>query len=428
MTRAAWLGWTCVVGVCAWGVAPPSASAQAPDRLWGTVRTASGAVHEGFLRWDRNEASWADVLDGRKALDDDLQDRVAEALGADLDARARSVEFLGVRISWDDDGPPPGGADSGVRFGHLAWVRPTSDGTATLGLKSGREVDFVATSTDLGSALRALEVEGADGGVVELAWHDLERVDFSAAPAGADPGADRLWATVRDRWGDRWTGFVSWDRDEALGSDVLDGEDAGGRDREIRFELVASVERLFEGGARVVLRNGEALELRGTNDVDDGHRGVQIADPALGEVSIDWRDVVEVRFATPPSEPGYDAFDGGDELRGTVTTDTGDRFSGRLHWDADERYSWEFLDGAARGVDMRVEFGRIARISRRSSRSAEVELRDGRTLVLEGSNDVNRGNKGIVVELDDGSLQVVEWDRFEAIVFEEPGGASDGLR
>ena len=127
-----------------------AASSQAPDRIWGTVHTATGATHEGFLRWDRNEASWADLLDGQKGLDRDLLDRVAEALGDDLDERARSVEYLGVRISWDDDGPRPGSADSGVRFGHLSWLRPTSDVSATLGLKSGEEVELLAASTDLG--------------------------------------------------------------------------------------------------------------------------------------------------------------------------------------------------------------------------------------------------------------------------------------
>lgn len=406
-----------------WAVGAAAVAAQPSDRLWGTVHTVSGAVHEGWLRWDRNEAAWADVLDGQKAQNLDLQDQVAELLGAELDERGRAVEYLGVRISWDDDGPLPGSADAGIRFGHLAWLRPTSGGSALLGLKSGEEVELLAAGTDLGDGLRSLRVDTSDGRAVDLAWRELDRIDFGAAPAGSRPGAAQLWGTVEDRWGDRWTGYVSWDRDEVLGTDVLDGTDEDGRDREIPFDRIAAVEPLFEGGARVVLRDGGELVLRGTNDVDDGHRGIQVADPGLGEVSVEWRDVASVRFSTSPATAGYDDFRGGAVLRGTVTTDAGETFTGSLYWDADERFTWELLDGSARDLAMKVEFGLIERISRLSSRRARVVLRDGRVLELEGSNDVDEGNKGIVVELDDGTLQVVEWDRFDSVVFADPAGS-----
>lgn len=91
---------------------------------------------------------------------------------------------------------------------------------------------------------------------------------------------------------------------------------------------------------------------------------------------------------------------------------------GRIRWNADEAWSWESLEGSRRGIDYAVEFGHIASIERRSSRGATVTLRDGRTLILEESADVDRHNAGIVVELDDGTLRVVPWARFERAVFE----------
>jgi hypothetical protein len=60
----------------------------------------------------------------------------------------------------------------------------------------------------------------------------------------------------------------------------------------------------------------------------------------------------------------------------------------------------------------------VARIAKRSNRSAEVTLRDGRVLEMEGSNDVDRNNKGILIELDDGSRVLVDWYDFSEVLFQ----------
>lgn len=401
-------------------VVPSRGHAQASALLWGSVRTTAGTTLEGFLRWDRNEAAWADALHGQKEVDRDLLDRMAESLGEDLAIRGRSVEYLGVRISWEDDGEAEG-SQASVRFGHLAWLAPASEASARLGLKTGEEIELRGRSTDLGSGLREFIVYDPVAGAVELSWSELERIDFAAAPAGARPPSDRLYGTVEDRWGGRWTGFIGWDLDEALASDVLDGEEDG-TERAIPFERIRSIERRLAGGARVRLIDGGDLVLEGSNDVDAGHRGVQVSDPALGLVDLAWRDVRSVHFATPPAAPGYDDFDGGRRLEGTLTTRDGESWSGRVIWDADEAWSWEVLNGSDRGVDFEVELAMVARIERRSSRSAAVTLRDGRTIVLDGSTDVDRSNRGIVVELDDGTIRIVEWGRLESLVL-TGGGA-----
>ncbi len=39
------------------------------NRLYGTVTTLNGRRYEGYIRWDRNEGSWADLLDANKPSD-----------------------------------------------------------------------------------------------------------------------------------------------------------------------------------------------------------------------------------------------------------------------------------------------------------------------------------------------------------------------
>ena len=261
---------------------------------------------------------------------------------------------------------------------------------------------------------------------VDLDWSDLDRIVFSAAPSGVRAGAHRLYGTVEDRRGSRFTGYVSWDLDEILDSDVLDGEEMdGGDDREIQFSEIASIARV-PGGARVVLFDGDEWDLRGTRDVGRGNRGIQISDPALGIVEVEWREFEILRLHEADVVVGYDAFDGGHPLVGTVVTQSGEEIDGVIRWDADEAYSWELLNGRADDVIFTIEFGEVSRIVRGEVFGATVTLRDGRTFELDDANDVDWDNKGILIApeaasggeaLNGSRWRVVAWDDFKEARF-----------
>lgn len=395
------------------------AAAQEVDRIWGRVETAAGQVYEGYIRWDRNEGSWVDLLNGSKE-----SSREAEDLWKDLTEEEgqndRVIEFLDVRISWDDR-DFPGTADSGIRFGHIRRLIVLDDQTVELELKSGERVQLEGGSTDLGTDMREFLVEDPNQGTVELEWRDLDQIRFGPAPASISPQGTRLYGTVEDRWGNRYTGYIAWDLDEILTTDNLDG-DEDGEDRVVPFGRISGIEKDVRG-ARVFLNDGEEMVLSGSNDVEDGNRGIQISDPSLGMVEVEWDEFTFVRFHEPEVQTGYDAFDGGQRLRGTVVDRDGEEFTGWILWDADEAYSWEILDGEDRGVLYDVEFGKIATIERDSARSALVTLLDGRVLELEGSNDVNDENKGIFIQVDDQAGSGPEgwvrvgWDDFREIRF-----------
>jgi hypothetical protein len=125
--------------------------AQSVDRIWGRITTVSGDMHEGFIRWDRNEGSWADQLDGSKEhLEFEFQDWWRLAHPGDRQ-RDRVVELEGYRISWDDEEPTfPSSAESGVRFGHIKRIT-IEDNEANLELRSGKTVTLSGGATDLGS-------------------------------------------------------------------------------------------------------------------------------------------------------------------------------------------------------------------------------------------------------------------------------------
>lgn len=397
----------------------PALAAQEANRIWGRVETGAGRTYEGYIRWDRNEGSWADLLNGSKEPSRDAVDLWREL--AEEEVPERVIEFLGVRVSWDDRDFPDR-HESGIRFGHIRRLVVLDDDAAELELKSGEWVKLEGGATDLGDGIREILMEDPREGAVELRWRDLDEIRFGAPPPGSPPSGTRLHGTVEDIYGDRHTGYISWDLDEILTTDILDGKEEG-RSREIAFGNIVAMEK-EPGRSRVTLRDGREMLLSGSNDVDDGHRGVQVSDPGLGQVEVEWDEFRSVRFHEPEREVGYDEFDGGHRLRGTVTTRNGEEHTGWIRWDADEEHSWEFLDGEDRDIVYDVEFGKIRAIERDTSRSALVTLLDGRVLELEGSNDVNEDNKGIFIQVSDDARTPgrgwvrVGWDDFREIRFE----------
>ena len=407
--------------------------AQDGDRIWGRLHTTSGDIYEGFIRWDRNEGSWVDVLDGSKKIPDENYQAWLAAKGADGPPR-RFIDLQGFRISWEEADPEFSlTATSGVRFGHISSLRVIEADSVELTLRSGELVELDRGSTDLGRSNRGILVDVPGRAEIGLVWNDLERIVFSAVPPGARARAHRLYGTVEDIQGNRYTGYVSWDLDEILESDELDGEEMeGGRNREIQFGEIVSIARI-EGGARVVLVDGEELDLTDNRDVDRRNRGIQISDPGLGMVEVEWSEFEILRFHQADAVVGYDAFDGGHPLVGTVVTQSGEEIDGLIRWDADEAGSWEFLNGRADDVVFTIEFSKVSRIVRGEVFGATVTLLDGRTfeldnydVVWDNTDDVNWDNRGILVAPEGANSsggpdwsrwRVVPWDEFKEARF-----------
>jgi len=168
----------------------------------------------------------------------------------------------------------------------------------------------------------------------------------------------------------------------------------------------------------VTLVNGDELLLKGSNDVDDGNRGIIICDREFGQVVVDWDEFDRLEFTEVPDKGVmYSDFDGGRALKGTVYTEDGEQYEGLIRWDNDEEYTWEILDGNHHDVEFDIEFGKIKTIEKRSYRSVNVTIWSGRTFRLRGSNDVDEDNKGVFITLDDGEEVEVEWEDFEKVEF-----------
>lgn len=393
------LALSCVLAcVCFW----PAANALAGGEIYGTIHLESGRSYTGPIRWDLNEVFWDDVLDAEKC------EKVW------VEGGFKGVKLFGVSVG-DDNGYWTQHPFK-VQFGNLAAIERKGASRIRVELKSGQRVEIRATGTDLGESMRGLAVNDGPRGDVDISWDDVDMVEFNPGP-GDGRDADRLYGLVETESGG-FTGFITWDRDEALVTDTLDGESEDGKEH-IAFSDIREIERTSSRASRVTLTDGSKLRLSGTNDVNDDNRGIDVFVPDLGVVKVPWKEFVRVAFQPAPTSRRYSEFDGGRRLHGTLKDDDGDAYTGLITWDMDEQYSWEFLDGEFEDLELEIPFVLIESLHRESRNETEVRLKSGTRYLLSGSNDVDSDNKGILVELPDGDEMEVDWQDFESLELDD---------
>jgi len=263
----------------------------------------------------------------------------------------------------------------------------------------------------------------------------------------ADDNEGRIYGTVTTRDGEVYEGLIRWDQNEVGWLDILDGDKVIDRnDSEsrpeirilgirfriqsgsyrsdekasgIRFGHIKSLENTSRNKVLLFLRDGRQMEMRSTSsDIGQSIRSIIVEDRRRGIVDLTWRDIESINFTHTPA--GLTSHFG-DMLYGTVHTRHEQTFSGYICWDMDESLKEDLLDGEDSDERAReIPFKEITEIERYGNRRARVVLKNGETVVLSGTNDVNRSNRDILV-LDPSFGQArVSWEEFERLVLEDP--------
>ncbi len=165
------------------------------------------------------------------------------------------------------------------------------------------------------------------------------------------------------------------------------------------------------------MQNGDKVSLKGEGYNDVGEE-IRIMDPEMGELDMSWSRIRKIEFMKTPKTLN-NRF--GKPLYGKVEA-FGETFTGYIQWDHDERLSTDKLDGDADDGNLSLEFSKIVSIERRGGRSI-VKMKSGREVAMEGSNDVDRGNRGIIIMNKDMIAVDVPWREFDKVTFSEPIGS-----
>jgi hypothetical protein len=387
-----------------------------PGFIYGRITTIDGATFEGRLRWGGGEeAFWGDYFNGVRKENPWASYVPPERLPTER----RPVEIFGVQF---------GGREHPinlrrlfmVRFGDLARLEAQGRKVVRVTMKSGTQLDldrFEAGDFDDG-----VRVWDAGGRVIDLDTLRIRAIEFLPTPGLAGVPA-RLHGTVRTK-DDEFTGFIQWDREKSTASDLLSGQTAEGKLR-VPFDTIRSIARRSDRSL-VTLRDGREIEMFGSRDAGQGNRGVYVDDARYGRVLVSWEAFDRIDLAAAGSGPGYDEFPPGQPLSGSVTTRSGERFTGRLVYDLDESETIETLDAPSDGVDYTILFGLVASIVSAESGEADAErvtvtLHGGKVLQLERSGDLGERNAGLLI-FGDGreGPEYVRWNEVGRIDFDRP--------
>ncbi|MEE9442944.1 MAG: hypothetical protein V3V99_09785 [candidate division Zixibacteria bacterium] len=389
-------------------------------RIYGKIYTDIGDVLEGPIRWDINESSWDDMIDGNKEREKKKSDRKRRKKYRDRRSSSR-IKLFGLTIG-DNDIFYTSSRQAAIPFGFIKKLTPISNNGAELLLQNGEEVTIEGSSTDLGTGIREIVIETSDEGMLELDWYDIDYIEFMDGGDVESDFGEKIYGTVStDRVGE-FTGWIVWDVDESFTKDIIDGRDRR-RKRKIKFEQITSIEKISSQASEITTKEGKTMRLDDSNDVDSGNRGIAIADKNLGRVNVEWDEFERLDIKTPPADayPSYSDYAKCGRLVGTVYDEDGNEYSGYIRWDDDEEYGWEVLDGSYRDVEFDIVMRNIKSIEKLSRRGSRVTLWDGRSFKLRESNDVDDDNNGIFIypKDDEDDEIIIEWEDFSRIEFEK---------
>jgi hypothetical protein len=279
-----------------------------------------------------------------------------------------------------------------------------------------------------------------------LLWFDV-----ALAEEGDIDPKGYLYGIVETESGTTYTGFLRWGREEAFWDDHFNAgkmdlpyreaqpreerrkrkirifgvtisygqEHSDGRQFIARFGDIREIEPRRGNHTRVRMRSGaEFVVSDSSNDIG---ATVTVDDPALGRVKLDWDRIERIRFQQAPSE----ARPAARRLYGTLKT-RDQTFEGFIQWDLHECLWTDELDGETEDGDVSIAMGQIQAIEKNNRHGAWVELRDGRRLLVENTNDVDHTTNGTFVEDARYGRVKIPWDEFERVDFESTGESGRG--
>ena len=269
-----------------------------------------------------------------------------------------------------------------------------------------------------------------------------------------------IYGTVTFQNGESQTGFLRWDSEEAFWNDLfhtgyrdnpwlefIDQDKLLAQRRKEYYESHGLLDRIiysFEendddpiGWRMLLIRYGDIVRIEINDGEDDfmitadgsrhqigGYGNDDGADLLLYDgqaepTEIEWNDLVSMEFFPAPAG----AVPYGERLYGLVESSEGN-FEGYIQWDVSECLSIDTLDGRIDGENHDYPMGEIRSIARAYKQDASViVLKDGSSVTMGGSNDVESGNRGIMVENPEWGRVIIPWKRFQKLTFIDGKGS-----
>ncbi|MEM7587694.1 MAG: hypothetical protein AAF560_30180 [Acidobacteriota bacterium] len=196
-----------------------------------------------------------------------------------------------------------------------------------------------------------------------------------------------------------------------------------GRPFMARFGDITRIAR--QGGdLQVKLKSGTVYRLD-HYAADDFADGLRVWDAAAGIVDLEERRIRLIDLFPIDSPVAIP-----ERLFGTVRAISIEAparvFTGFIQWNLEQSVGTDSIKGETSEGALSLPFDTIVSIVKESRDSSRVILWDGRELVLSGTREVGRGNRGVFVEDPRFGRVLIPWDTFERVDFGSGGSVSGG--
>jgi len=382
--------------------------------IYGSIFTDAGEEYTGFIRWGKEEMYWFDVFNAEK--NDQYKAPVKEKRPSNWNDIDWSLEGI-----WKDKYCNSCNVNHAFAcmFGEIKKIEILRGDRAELTFKNGSTIIVEDSNTnDMGNTINMVDYEL---GKIRFDWDDISEIHFYSAPAVASsPYGSALYGTVKTERRKKFTGYIQWDMDERSGNDVLDGDTKYG-DQKIPFEKISGIEKIRNGDAiNLSFQSGRTIDLDGSNDCDDGNRGIGVFSPGIGCVEIEWEEFASVDFIEAPmSGISYDDFGNARTLEAQIMTYNDETYEGMIAFDLDELWDFELLDGDDDDVKLQIPFRNIESITPKNRNYSMITLMNGDNLLLGDRQDVSSRNDGIIMLSGNDAKVKIEWDDVDKIIFKK---------
>lgn len=225
------------------------------EPLYGQVKTTRKGTLEGYIKWDLEERTTEDILDGN--------------------------------------------GDKHVTFKNIHRITKSNNGVS-IDLNSGREV-YLSGSNDVNSTNRGIGVYLEGIGSVKIKWQDFKYVEFFENPNRGPSYNDfeipmGLSANVYTVDDERLDGLMVFDVDEKWEIEFIDGFDDN-IEYQIPLRNIKTIIPKNKTYTQLHLKCGEILLLGEGQDVSQNNDGVLLFIKGNDEPRhIKWRDILEINI------------------------------------------------------------------------------------------------------------------------------------
>lgn len=379
--------------------------------IYGTIETINN-TYKGYIRWGKEEVFWFDFFNARKEKNNYYKQNITKkedkkTTWLDIDWNISSI--------WEDKRP---GAlrEFACQFGDIRQLRVTGSNEAVVQLKNGVEIPLDGQGfNDMGTSVVIMDEEI---GKVIVRWSMIDKITFSDGTNSiGDTHGNYIYGTVATYRKGTFSGFIQWDMDERLTSDVLDGDNSDG-DVSIAFGKIKTIAK-YRNGSKVRLNSGREFYLTNSNDVNNENRGILMIIDGVGEVKIPWSSFESVEFKKPEKNMfTYKTFGVPKGIEGTVYLHDNKSHTGKIIYDIDKVWEMETLEGDDDNVQYRIPFRHIKNIQPKNYAYSMITLRNDNKLLLGEGRDVSDKNNGLLVlKSDSKEPDFIGWDQISEIVF-----------